>query len=113
MKEWVYGGWNSVMHVCVCNVNGEFCELCVCVCVCVQAKHAVEGNRTWGVDGDTGTLADMTELGVWDPLSVKVQTYKTAIEVCVECVCGVCVFVHVCVCLCMCACVCVFVHKCV
>ena len=93
MKEWVYGGWNSVMHVCVCNVNGEFCELCVCVCV--QAKHAVEGNRTWGVDGDTGTLADMTELGVWDPLSVKVQTYKTAIEVC-ACVC---------VCLCMCVCV--------
>ena len=50
--------------------------------VCVsQAKHAVEGNRTWGVDGDTGSLVDMRELGVWDPLSVKVQTYKTAIEV--------------------------------
>ena len=36
---------------------------------------------TWGVDGDTGSLVDMTDLGVWDPLSVKVQTYKTAIEV--------------------------------
>lgn len=47
-----------------------------------QAKHAAGGNMTWGVDGDTGSLADMTELGVWDPLSVKVQTYKTAIEVC-------------------------------
>ena len=55
--------------------------VCVCVCVCLQAKHAVAGNMTWGVDGDTGCVVDMTELGVWDPLSVKVQTYKTAIEV--------------------------------
>ena len=47
-----------------------------------QAKHATKGNVTWGVDGDTGELADMNDLGVWDPLSVKVQTYKTAIEVC-------------------------------
>lgn len=53
------------------------------LCYSHQAKHAVAGNITWGVDGDTGSLADMTELGVWDPLSVKVQTYKTAIEVCV------------------------------
>ena len=48
----------------------------------LQAKHAREGNTTWGVDGDKGVLADMKELGVWDPLSVKVQTFKTAIEVC-------------------------------
>lgn len=53
------------------------------LCYSHQAKHAAAGNVTWGVDGDTGSLADMTDLGVWDPLSVKVQTYKTAIEVCV------------------------------
>ena len=46
-----------------------------------QAKHAVEGNTTWGVDGDTGNIVDMKEFGIWEPLSVKVQTYKTAIEV--------------------------------
>ena len=34
------------------------------------------------MDGDRGVLADMKELGVWDPLAVKIQTYKTAIEVC-------------------------------
>ena len=54
-----------------------------------QAKHATPGNSTWGVDGESGLIADMKELAVWDPLSVKVQTYKSAIEVCV-CVC-VCV----------------------
>lgn len=47
----------------------------------LQAKHASEGNVTWGVDGIKGTLTDMKELGVWEPLSVKLQTYKTAIEV--------------------------------
>lgn len=46
-----------------------------------QAKHAGEGCGTWGVDGDKGVLADMKELGIWDPLAVKIQTYKTAIEV--------------------------------
>jgi chaperonin GroEL (HSP60 family) len=33
------------------------------------------------VDGEKGVIVDMNELGVWDPLSVKVQTLKTAVEV--------------------------------
>ena len=51
------------------------------LCCVSQAKHATEGNMTWGVDGDKGVLTDMSELGIWEPLSVKVQTFKTAIEV--------------------------------
>jgi T-complex protein 1 subunit gamma len=47
----------------------------------LQAKHANEDNVTWGVDGIKGTITDMKDLGVWEPLSVKLQTYKTAIEV--------------------------------
>ena len=47
----------------------------------LRAKHAVEGNQTWGVDGNTGELVDMKQLGIWEPLAVKQQTYKTAIEV--------------------------------
>jgi T-complex protein 1 subunit gamma len=45
-----------------------------------QAKHAVEGNSSWGVDGETGQVVDMKDYGVWEPYSVKAQTYKTAIE---------------------------------
>lgn len=52
----------------------------MCV-LCWQAKHAVEGNTTWGVNGETGEITDMNELGVWDTYSVKAQTLKTAIEV--------------------------------
>jgi len=46
----------------------------------LRAKHTEEGGATWGVDGEKGTMVDMCELGVWEPLSVKVQTMKTAIE---------------------------------
>lgn len=46
----------------------------------LRAKHAGCSNHTWGVDGQAGVLADMTELGIWEPLSVKLQTIKTAIE---------------------------------
>lgn len=46
-----------------------------------QAKHAAEGGASWGVDGETGALCDMTTLGIWEPLAVKAQTYKTAVEV--------------------------------
>merc|ERR1719328_682419 len=48
----------------------------------LRAKHAKEGqkNVNWGINGETGQLADMSEVGIWEPLSVKLQVYKTAIE---------------------------------
>ncbi|XP_062897772.1 T-complex protein 1 subunit gamma [Mobula hypostoma] len=46
----------------------------------LRAKHTQEGCQTWGVNGETGTLADMKELGIWEPLTVKSQTFKTAVE---------------------------------
>lgn len=41
----------------------------------------MDGNTTWGVNGETGEITNMNELGVWDTYSVKAQTLKTAIEV--------------------------------
>ena len=46
-----------------------------------RATHAQAGHESWGVDGDTGSIVDMKKLGVWDPLTVKLQTVKSAIEV--------------------------------
>merc|ERR550532_496655 len=48
----------------------------------LRAKHAKEEekNVNWGINGETGELADMSALGIWEPLSVKLQVYKTAIE---------------------------------
>ena len=41
----------------------------------LRAKHALEAekNVNWGINGETGELADMSQLGIWEPLSVKLQ----------------------------------------
>jgi len=46
----------------------------------LRAKHAQPNSSTWGIDGNTGTIVDMKTFGVWEPVSVKLQVYKTAIE---------------------------------
>lgn len=46
----------------------------------LRAKHAETVNSTFGIDGNSGQIVDMKELGIWEPYEVKVQTLKTAIE---------------------------------
>lgn len=46
----------------------------------LKAKHANEAKCTWGIDGSTGIMTDMKDLGIWEPFTVKTQTYKTAVE---------------------------------
>uniref|UniRef100_A0A1I8AX50 T-complex protein 1 subunit gamma n=1 Tax=Meloidogyne hapla TaxID=6305 RepID=A0A1I8AX50_MELHA len=48
----------------------------------LRAKHAQdpEKNWAWGINGLTGDLADMDQLGIWDPFVVRLQALKTSIE---------------------------------
>jgi len=46
----------------------------------LRAKHADPENWSFGINGTTGGIVDMNELGIWEPFSVKVQTLKTAVE---------------------------------
>lgn len=46
----------------------------------LRARHAQEGGVNFGIDGNTGKMADMSEINVWEPLLVKSQVIKTAIE---------------------------------
>ncbi|KAK7459715.1 hypothetical protein BaRGS_00038951 [Batillaria attramentaria] len=46
----------------------------------LRAKHAQGEKTTWGIDGNTGNIVDMEEFGVWEPMTVKLQVYKTAVE---------------------------------
>ena len=46
----------------------------------LRAKHAEGDKSSWGINGLTGKLEDMKELGIFEPLAVKLQTYKTAVE---------------------------------
>lgn len=52
------------------------------VLTALRAKHTEQGDGSayWGIDGLKGTAVDIRELGVWEPLIVKTQTLKTAIE---------------------------------
>jgi T-complex protein 1 subunit gamma len=45
----------------------------------LRAKHAA-GGLTWGINGESGEIVDMNELKIWEPLEVKLQVYKTAVE---------------------------------
>ena len=47
----------------------------------MRAKHATAGEGLYyGIDGNTGKIANMRDEDIWDPISVKLQTFKTAIE---------------------------------
>jgi len=46
----------------------------------LRAKHAIRGNEYWGINGETGEMSNMKDLKVWEPIVVKSQVYKTAIE---------------------------------
>ncbi|KAG7667751.1 hypothetical protein KSW81_005673 [Nannochloris sp. 'desiccata'] len=46
----------------------------------LRAKHAEMPGCTFGIDGTTGNIVDMKELGIWDPYQVRVQTINTAVE---------------------------------
>lgn len=48
----------------------------------LRAKHATTAGdyKNWGINGDTGSVEDMSVLRVWEPLAVKLQAYKTAVE---------------------------------
>lgn len=50
----------------------------------LRALHAAAASEekpcSMGINGITGELVDMNELGIWEPYSVKVQTIKSSIE---------------------------------
>lgn len=46
----------------------------------LRAKHAVKGNSTFGIDGNAKKITDMSVVNIWEPIAVKNQVIKTAIE---------------------------------
>jgi len=48
----------------------------------LRAKHATgSGDGLYmGIDGNIGKIVDMRTANIWDPISVKLQTFKTSIE---------------------------------
>lgn len=47
----------------------------------LRAKHSVAGEGLYmGIDGNQAKICNMEETEIWDPVAVKLQSYKTAIE---------------------------------
>lgn len=81
VQQWPYKAVAEAMEVIPRTLIQNAGASPVRVLTALRAKHA-EGQSTWGIDGDTGKLVDMKEYGVWEPEAVKLQSIKTAVEVC-------------------------------
>ena len=48
----------------------------------LRARHAAADGSglMFGINGNTGKIENMKEAEIWDPVAVKIQTFKTAIE---------------------------------
>ena len=47
----------------------------------LRAKHSVANEGLYmGIDGNEAKICNMEEKNIWDPVAVKLQSYKTAVE---------------------------------
>uniref|UniRef100_A0AAY4C454 T-complex protein 1 subunit gamma n=1 Tax=Denticeps clupeoides TaxID=299321 RepID=A0AAY4C454_9TELE len=80
VEQWPYRAVAQALEVIPRTLIQNCGASTIRVITSLRAKHTQEGTTTWGVNGETGNLTDMEELGIWEPLAVKAQTYKTAVE---------------------------------
>lgn len=81
VQQWPYRAVADAMEVIPRTLVQNAGQSPVRVLTELRAKQA-EGGSSWGIDGETGKLVDMKEYGIWEPEAVKLQSIKTAIEVC-------------------------------
>ena len=82
VQQWPYKAVAEAMEVIPRTLIQNSGSSPIRVLTKLRAKHS-EGESTWGIDGDKGGLVDMRDYGVWEPEVVKLQSVKTAVEVCI------------------------------
>jgi len=82
VQQWTYRGIANALEVIPRTLAQNCGAKVVKILTELRAKHASDPgqNSSWGIDGSKGVLADMKTLGIWEPIQVKAQTFKTAIE---------------------------------
>ena len=82
ISQWPYKALASALEVIPRTLAQNCGADVVRVLTELRAKHAAAdgSGKNWGINGNTGKIADMSEANVWDPVSVKQQTFKTSIE---------------------------------
>ncbi|CAL4148845.1 unnamed protein product, partial [Meganyctiphanes norvegica] len=79
VKQWPYSACAQALEVIPRTLAQNCGANIIRLLTTLRAKHA-NGEHHFGVDGESGELADMKELKIWEPLAVKLQVYKTAVE---------------------------------
>lgn len=80
VEQWAYQAIADAFEV-IPRTLAENCGADVIrVITALRAKHVGGANVNFGVNGETGVLADMSELHIWDTYVAKVQSIKTAVE---------------------------------
>lgn len=80
VQQWAFKAAASALEVIPRTLAQNCGTNVVRVLTQLRAKHANESKCTWGIDGTNGVMTDMKNLGIWEPYTVKTQTYKTAVE---------------------------------
>ena len=82
IQQWPYKALASALEVIPRTLAQNCGADVVRVLTELRAKHAVAdgSGKNWGINGNTGKIADMSEANIWDPVTVKQQTFKTSIE---------------------------------
>merc|ERR1712226_353890 len=78
--QWPYRALASALEVIPRTLAQNCGANTIRVLTALRAKHAEGNNSCFGVNGLSGKIEDMKELGIYEPLAVKLQTYKTAVE---------------------------------
>lgn len=79
IEQWPYKAVSQALEIIPRTLAQNCGANTVRTLTALRAKHAT-GGTTWGINGESGQLIDMKDHGIWEPVSVKLQTYKTAIE---------------------------------
>lgn len=80
INKWAYQSLGSALEVIPRTLAQNCGSNVIRLLTDLRTKHLQVGGHTWGVNGTTGEMADMTKLGIWEPYCVKAQTLKTAVE---------------------------------
>jgi T-complex protein 1 subunit gamma len=82
VQQWPYAAVGAALEVIPRTLAQNCGANAVRLLTELRAKHAANNaqNLCFGIDGNKGVVADMKAIGVVEPLVVKLQTIKTAVE---------------------------------
>ncbi len=79
IEQWPYKAVSEAMEIIPRTLIQNSGANPIRILSALRAKHA-DGNFTFGINGDLGTIVDMNQYGIWEPEVIKLQSIKTAIE---------------------------------